>query len=99
MALIVSPEAEEQIAEIDAWWRRNRPASPTLFVDELAAALDLILVMPKAGRRYRLPGEPGPRRLLLRNTRYHIYYLVSAADTYVLAVWSAVRGEGPELKT
>ena len=36
--LIVAPEAEAQIDAIDAWWRSNRPASPDLFAQELAAA-------------------------------------------------------------
>jgi len=31
-----TPEADAQIREIDRWWRRNRPASPNLFADELA---------------------------------------------------------------
>jgi hypothetical protein len=34
--------AEEQLAEIDAWWRTNCPAAPTPFLDELSKARDLL---------------------------------------------------------
>jgi hypothetical protein len=35
-----TPESDAQIREIDDWWLRNRPTSPSLFTDELAAAFD-----------------------------------------------------------
>jgi hypothetical protein len=38
MRLLIGPEAEAQIEAIDTWWRANRPASPELFVSELAVA-------------------------------------------------------------
>ena len=99
MKLRVTPEAEAQIAEIDRWWRENRLAAPDLFMDELAVAFDLIARLPGAGRRHRTAGVPGLRRLLLRATRYHVYYApVDERTLFVLAVWSAVRGSGPDLR-
>ena len=38
------------------------------------AAFELIRRLPRAGRRHRVAGAPGLRRLLLRTTRYHVYY-------------------------
>lgn len=38
------------------------------------------------------------RRLLLPETRHHVYYrVVGAEHVRVLAIWSAVRGRGPRL--
>ena len=99
MRLRVSPEAEQQITEIDRWWKDNRLVAPTLFLDELAAAFELIGRLPSAGRRHRTRGIPGLRRLLLRATRYHVYYApLDDEHLAVVAVWSAVRGSGPDLR-
>jgi len=47
-----TPEADAQIREVDSWWRKNRPASPNLFADELAASFDIIGNAPDIGRLY-----------------------------------------------
>jgi plasmid stabilization system protein ParE len=96
---IVSPEAEAQIHVIDAWWRANRRASPNLFVEELAAAFELLASAPEIGRRYPHPEVTGVRRLLLRATRHHVYYVPTSTGVVVLAVWGAVKGSGPDLPT
>lgn len=100
MEVIVVPEAEAQVRKIDDWWRENRTAAPELFVQELAAAVALIQSSPQIGRRRRHPGLPGLRRVLLRSTRYHLYYVPddSGERLFVLAVWSAVRGRLPRLQ-
>ena len=99
MNLLVTPEAERHIDAIDSWWRENRTASPNLFEQELAEALDLIQTWPGIGRKRRHRSITGLRRVLLRATRYHVYY-ASPPDNdslFVLAVWSAVRGRMPKL--
>jgi plasmid stabilization system protein ParE len=96
--VIVAPEARAQIEAIDAWWREHRPASPALFVEELAQAEATLEAIPGAGRRLRHPEIRGLRRLLLRSTRYHLYYIVTDESVIVLAAWSAVRGAGPDLR-
>ena len=99
MQVFIVPEADAQIGEIDDWWRENRTAAPDLFAQELAAALALIETWPLVGRRRRHRGVPGLRRVLLRSTRYHLYYVpVDEARLFVLAVWSAVRGRAPRLR-
>lgn len=53
MTLVVLVDAaEEQLREIDAWWRRNRPAAPTLVIDELARCVSLLESSPELGVRF-----------------------------------------------
>lgn len=93
-----TPEADAQIREVDSWWRRNRPASPNLFADELAASFDIIGNAPNIGRLYRHSSIPDTRRVLLNGSRYHVYYVPRVDEVRVLAVWHARRGEGPPLR-
>jgi plasmid stabilization system protein ParE len=98
LAIRTTPEADAQILEIDEWWRRNRPGSPHLFAEELAASFELIGHAPNIGRPYRQSPVPGTRRILLTGTRYHVYFVSSADEVRVLAVWHAQRGVGPPLR-
>lgn len=98
VTLFSTPEADAQIRQIDAWWRKNRSVSPDLFLNELIEAFAIIEAAPLVGRRYRPSPVPGVRRVLLRACRYHLYYLPSDRDVIVLAVWHAQRGAGPPLR-
>jgi plasmid stabilization system protein ParE len=100
MQVIVVPEADAQIHAIDAWWRENRPAAPALFAEELAADLEVIAGAPRIGRRRIHGGVPGLRRVLMRSTRYHLYYAPSddGLRLFVLALWSALRGRMPPIR-
>ena len=95
--LVTTPEAEGQIRAIDAWWRENRTASPNLFSEELASIFELLASTPYIGRTYRHATVKDVRRVLLRSTRYHTYYVVHDDAVIVLSVWSAVRRTGPDL--
>ena len=93
-----TPEADAQIRKIDDWWRTNRRSSPDLFLQELTAAFDLIGDAPQLGRLYRQSPVPGTRRVLLKGTRYHVYFVPRPDELRVLAVWHAQRGIGPPLR-
>lgn len=95
----VTPEAETQIREIDSWWRENRLAVPDLFLGELNESFQLIAGAPQIGRLYRKSPVRNARRLLLKQTRYHVYYVSMPDEVRVLAVWHAQRGVGPPLRT
>ena len=97
--VVTTPEADDKIRTIDSCWRENRTAAPNLFSEELAAALDLLEGIPNVGRSYGHPTVKNVRRILLRSTRYHVYYVVLGDAVVVLSVWSAVRGSGPYLKS
>jgi plasmid stabilization system protein ParE len=91
----LSDEADEQAREIDEWWRQNRRAAPDLFIDELDRALLALGEMPTLGVTYEA-GTRTVRRLLLRRTHYHLYFVQETERVYVLAVWSAFRGRTPK---
>jgi len=93
-----TPEADAQIRDIDDWWCRNRPASPDLFIDELTASFNIISHAPSIGRAYRHSPVPGTRRVLLKGTRYHVYYVPGEHEVRILAVWHGERGAGPPLR-
>ena len=93
-----TPQADAQILAIDDWWRENRPTSPDLFLDELINAFDIVARAPQIGRLYRPSPVPGTRRLLLRATRYHVYYVPGEEEVRIIAVWHGARGAGPPMR-
>lgn len=94
MKVELSAEAQAQIDRIDAWWREHRAAAPNLFAEELEAGLRRLGEAPSAAVTYA--PKAGVRRLLLRRSRHHLYVVEAAEAVYVVAVWSAVRGRGPQ---
>lgn len=96
MNVDLSDEAEAQVNAIDAWWRSHRLAAPDLFTDELARALTALGDPLALGTVYRA-GTKTARRLLLRRTHYHVYFVEESTRVYVVAVWCAFRGRGPKL--
>lgn len=95
--LRTSPLADLQILEIDLWWRENRDKAPDLFEQELALAFKTISAAPEAGMHHPHPEIGGVRRVVMRATRHHVYYVVRQDHVLVVAVWSAVKELGPEL--
>lgn len=96
MKVELSDEARAQVHEIDAWWRENRSAAPDLFANELAQVLTRLEDEPTLGTSYKA-GRNKVRRLLLRRTHYHLYFVEQAGGLFVVAVWSAYRGRAPKL--
>jgi plasmid stabilization system protein ParE len=94
--IITTSWADLQILELDAWWRANREKAPNKFDEELAIAFQTLSVVPGAGQRYPHP-EEDVRRVLLRSTRNHVYYIERKDYVLVVAVWGAIRGSGPDL--
>jgi plasmid stabilization system protein ParE len=76
--LRTTTDADELVEQIDAWWQANRPAAPDLFLEELAAALALLVDAPGIGTPYAHRKIRGVRRLHLARTRYHLYYVHNA---------------------
>lgn len=99
MKLRFAPLAAEDIETADRWWIENRTASPRLFEDELALALELIEEHPRAGSRVEDPDPRlnGVRRVVLGATRFLLYYRVRDEFVEVLRVYQSNRGDRPLL--
>jgi len=96
--LEIAPRAVREAERCARWWRENRPVARMLFDDELRRALDQIRTAPQVGSVYEVMPGRAHRRLLMPQTRYHVYYRVAGPDRVrVLAIWSAVGGRGPRL--
>ena len=93
----LSPAAAEQIAVISDWWRDNRPAAASFFLDELERAFDLIRRQPNIGQIVTGAKSDRIRRVCLRRSRYHIYYQESDEGEAIdlLTVWHTSRSEPP----
>lgn len=98
MKLEIAPRALREAERSARWWRENRPAARMLFDEELRRALDQIRAAPQLGSAYEVMPGREHRRLLMPETRYHVYYRVVGSERVrVVAIWSAVRGRGPRL--
>ena len=93
MTIRVTDEAITHLREIRAWWREHGDVA--VFDADLDAAVEQLLSAPRSGSPY--PRRLGIRRILLRRTRYHLYYSVDGDEVLVRAVWHAVRGRDPAL--
>lgn len=99
MRFIVSimPTARRQIAAAHRWWSANRPAAPTLLVEELDRALAHLAENPRAGMPW--PRRANVRRLALGRVDFLVFYRVCprALRVDVLALWHGRRGQPPPL--
>ena len=96
---IIAPRAELQILNEQLWWIENRPKAPDLLQEEFDNAIDLVIGNPEAGTRVPHPRFPGLRRVLLRKTRRHLYYVHDLVldEIHVVAFWHAQSGLLPPL--
>jgi plasmid stabilization system protein ParE len=97
--IVFSDEAKTALARIHDWFRENYGATPQIFVDELARAVDQLRVLPAVGPRYGETADLHIHRLLLRKTQHHIYYEYVPGDSVltIITIWRCRRGEAPDL--
>jgi plasmid stabilization system protein ParE len=95
LTVAFTARATKQTRRALAWWRENRSAAPDLLEQELRSVLALVAVAPTLGAIARDTRIKEVRRVLLRRTRYHVYYRVDAAlgRLEVLALWHTSRRE------
>ena len=82
--------AQRQAADIERWWRSNRELAPGLFRAELDRTIRFVEDNPQVG--VLVKGRT-VRRILLTETRRHLYYRVRPAllRIEVVAIRGAVR--------
>jgi plasmid stabilization system protein ParE len=99
VTLTLSPRAIREAERCARWWYEHRPAARLLFDDELRHVLGQIRSAPNLGSAFTSKKSGLEyRRVLMPETRYHMYYRVTGTDRVeVVAIWSAVRGRGPRL--
>ncbi|MCA9623071.1 MAG: type II toxin-antitoxin system RelE/ParE family toxin [Myxococcales bacterium] len=99
MKLTWSPAARERAADIDAWWREERPAAPHRFTEELIAAVRYILDYPEVPPVYVELDGYAVRRVLLKKTRQHVYYSVQPEKgrIWIHLIWGTRREDPPPL--
>lgn len=97
LRVVIQRRAVVEAEAVDAWWRVHRSDVSDLFASELDTMLAAIAAMPTLGAAAAGVRAEGVRRVLLRKTRYHVYYRVRDDVVEVLAVWHTSRGVGPGL--
>lgn len=99
MKVRFSPRAQQRVRIVAKWWRENRPSAPTLFDEELDAAIEMLKNRPSIGAVYQMRGGEIVRRTLLKKSAQHVYYSVDDANGVIViySVWGARRGRGPKL--
>jgi plasmid stabilization system protein ParE len=93
LTVAFTKRAANQTRRALAWWRENRRASPDLLEQELRSVLALLAEAPMLGAVARDARIKDVRRVLLRRTRYYVYYRAKAEEgrLEVLALWHASR--------
>lgn len=94
MPVSFSPQAFQDVVAADIWWRGNRDAKD-IFSDEVSAAVMLLETAPRVGQRVKgRPHEGETRRLVLRRSRFLLFYEVEAERVIVLRVWHPAQRPG-----
>ncbi len=95
MKVRFTAEAQKQARYERARWRAYRDTKG-LFDEELSAATGSLEAAPKLAVYCVLAGE-SVRRLFLKKTRVHVYFVIDDAQQIVrvVAVWGARRGAEP----
>lgn len=100
IAIVIVDEAEQQLRAIDTWWREHRLLAPDMVVGELERCLTVLAAAPDAGPRFMRSTVPGVRRILMKRTRHHVYYLHDEANAivYIIAIWGTPKQGDPLLR-
>src|SRR6185503_4423949 len=99
-SVVIVVEAQEQLREIVEWWSANRPAAPTLALEEFERCVTLLESSPDIGPKFHRSRVPGVRRIVMRRSKHLVYYLHDAENevVYIIAIWGAPKGGNPVLR-
>jgi plasmid stabilization system protein ParE len=85
--LIITPEAEADLAEAKAWYDRKREGLGDEFVLCVEAALDRIRRIPEGASEV----FPGVKRVVVRRFPYGVFYRIDPDQIAVIAVYHSRR--------
>jgi toxin ParE1/3/4 len=87
LPLIITPEAEEDLAEAKAWYDRQHRGLGGDFILCVEEAFDRIRCIPEGAREV----YPGVRRVVVRRFPYGVFYRVDSDQIAVIAVYDCRR--------
>ncbi len=87
LPLLITQEAEEDLADAKVWYERRRAGLGARFVLCVEAALDHIRRAPEASTEV----APGVRRVVVRNFPYGVFYRIDPDQIAVIAVYHSKR--------
>jgi plasmid stabilization system protein ParE len=87
LPLLITPEAEEDLADARTWYERRREGLGDRFVLSVEAALDRIRRIPEGATEV----FPGVRRVVVRRFPYAVFYRVEPDQLAVIAVYHTKR--------
>lgn len=87
LPLIITPEAEEDLADARSWYERKREGLGERFILCVEAALNHIRRAPLGATEV----QPGIRRVVVRQFPYGVFYRVDPDQIAVLAVYHSKR--------
>lgn len=87
LPLIITPEAEEDLADARSWYERKREGLGERFILCVEAALNHIHRAPLGATEV----QPGIRRVVVRQFPYGVFYRVDPDQIAVLAVYHSKR--------
>lgn len=90
LSLIVTPEAEADLAEAQEWYERKRKGLGREFIRRVNDVIEQVRRVPRAAAI--LPN--GVRRAVVRGFPYCVYYQVDREQLAVLAVYHTSRNPG-----
>lgn len=97
MRVLLAREAEQDLAEIDSWWRDHRRDAPAKFAEEFISTRHELAQKATFRRVYCIRRGMVIRRWLMSETVKLVYYSVDDDVVYVLRIWDPRRGTGPKL--
>src|SRR5258707_4655958 len=87
LPLIITPEAEEDLADAKSWYEGKRKGLGEQFILCVEAAFDHIGRFPAAAQEV----YPGVRRLVIKQFPYGVFYRLDQDQIAVLAVYHSKR--------
>jgi toxin ParE1/3/4 len=84
---LITPDAEEDLAEAKAWNNRQKKGLGDEFIDNIDAAVDRIRRIPEGATEV----YPGVRRVVVQRFPYGVFYKVEPDHIAIIAIYQNKR--------